>query len=51
MTASTNTPTESPQDASTSHVQREQPTAEQDHEGLDAWLQALGAFLVYTATW
>ncbi|KAJ3546416.1 hypothetical protein NM208_g2018 [Fusarium decemcellulare] len=24
---------------------------EDEHEGLDAWMQALGAFLIYTATW
>lgn len=23
----------------------------EEREGLDAWLQAVGAFLVYTATW
>ncbi|EAW09015.1 putative monocarboxylate permease [Aspergillus clavatus NRRL 1] len=30
---------------------RHQNVAKEAHEGLDAWLQALGAFLVYTATW
>ncbi|KAH6893529.1 putative monocarboxylate permease [Thelonectria olida] len=30
---------------------RQQHVAEREREGLDAWLQALGAFLVYTATW
>ncbi|GFF91460.1 riboflavin transporter MCH5 [Aspergillus udagawae] len=30
---------------------RHQNVAKEGHEGVDAWLQALGAFLVYTATW
>ncbi|PGH17426.1 hypothetical protein AJ80_04796 [Polytolypa hystricis UAMH7299] len=30
---------------------RQQNVAEEGYEGLDAWLQALGACLVYTATW
>ena len=29
----------------------QQNVAKEEDEGLDAWLQALGAFLVYTATW
>jgi hypothetical protein len=30
---------------------RHQNVAKEGHEGVDAWLQAFGAFLVYTATW
>ncbi|KAF4160586.1 hypothetical protein CNMCM6936_004387 [Aspergillus lentulus] len=30
---------------------RHQNVAKEGHEGVDAWLQALGAFLIYTATW
>ncbi|KAL3428995.1 putative monocarboxylate permease [Aspergillus tetrazonus] len=44
MASGTKPPTESAQN-------RSQDVAEGEHEGLGAWLLALGPFLVYTATW
>jgi hypothetical protein len=52
MVSASNTPSENPQVTTTSDAgRRRQHVAEDAREGLDAWLQALGAFLVYTATW
>lgn len=50
MVFSTKTPSEDFQGTPTSNVQRKQQNIAEEHEGLDAWLQALGAFLVYIAT-
>lgn len=52
--ASTKPPPESLQAIPTTDIvsqHRQQNIAEEGEEGVDAWLQALGAFLVYTATW
>ncbi|KAE8363150.1 putative monocarboxylate permease [Aspergillus caelatus] len=52
MASSPESPPESLQAIPTSVPQRRQQNiAQEGHESLGAWLQALGAFLVYTATW
>lgn len=42
---------DSPKTPSESHQDTQRRVDVDVGEGLDAWLQALGAFLVYTATW
>lgn len=40
-----------PKSTTTNDVQRRQQHDADGREGVDAWLQALGTFLVFTATW
>ncbi|KAF5006895.1 hypothetical protein FDECE_6754 [Fusarium decemcellulare] len=40
-----------PETPTTIEPDRHDNAIEDEHEGLDAWMQALGAFLIYTATW
>lgn len=52
MGTSISKPAETPVDNTTSATEEIQPSvAEETSESVETWLQALGAFLIYTATW